>query len=256
MILRACIRLAAVLALRNQTWAGARVYDSNNMPLPSALKEMPAPFIAVFTERDQRKVEGGRAVAPAERELSVTIEFGLASKVEQKTGGPAIEIPSSDSSFELALDVIENQVIKALVTGPTNEWGEFWKAFCTSITRTTGERAGEAERGARWAARQLTLIVDTIADPAPGVPLGADHPVTLFLARLRQMTDEPTAAKYADLISSELSATSAPEWEQAAALLGLTGREAQSLGMSVEGSDAIDPNTYDPATDGPDVEVT
>lgn len=242
MILRSCIRIAAVLALRNSTWAKACVYDSNNAPLETAVQDAAAPFLTVFTDSDKRMLNG-RDIAIAERELQVVVEIGIANRIEAvDEGGPVVAVPSSDDAFERALDVIEHQVLSALVMDPANEWGEFFKQFVTSVKSVTSERAGEAERGTRWAARGVTLTVDTISDPVPGEVLAADHPVARFLARLAGHEDVGLAT-VAELLRSALSVTNAMSWEQAAAVLGLARDEANKLGIEEPFTDTTIPES-------------
>ena len=51
-LIRSCIRVCAVAALRDRLWQSVKVYDSDNTPLEDAVKETPQPYATVYTDDD------------------------------------------------------------------------------------------------------------------------------------------------------------------------------------------------------------
>lgn len=231
MIVRTCIRIAAVMALRQSTWAGERVYDSNNAPLSEAVDRNSLPFIVVFTDEDDNDIEGRDMLSAQRRDLKLTIEFGIASPVPQTTGGPNVEIPATDDAYERALDMLEYQIVTQLFNRPLNPWGELVRELVPVVHKVTSYRAGEAERGVRWAARQRMMMVDTVGEPIPGVVLAEGHPVAKFLALAKVNTDLKISG-VAELIEGLLATADAPSWRQAQATLGFTNEEVRGIGIA------------------------
>ena len=229
-LVRSCIRIAAVMALQGRTWAEATVYDSRNTPLDEAMRQENRPFITVFTDTDKKTVTG-MDVNCADRELSVVFEIGIAGPVaKQEEGGPAVAIPATDRAFERAIDVLEWQVERALFHDPSNPWGELFRQLVTEVSEAEAARAGEAERGVRWAARYVSYQCDTIADPVSGKPLDDDHPVKRFIA-MAKATTKPELIDAADLIEAQISGAAVPSWRQAQATLGLTEQGVRGIGI-------------------------
>jgi hypothetical protein len=227
-IIRSCLRLATVAALRDKTWAETRVLDSDNGPLEAAIRAEPTPYIVCFTDDDDRDEIEGFDLLGAKRVLVLVIEFGLAAALPPSDGGPTMRIPATDGAFELALDIIERQIINALVHDPTSTWGALWRDIAMRFDlKTSSKRGGSSEGGSRWAARQLLLNVDPIADPPAGVVLSEQHPVSRFLVAARR--DGFGGA--ADLIEAALPTVAASSWRQAQAWLGLTEFSVRALGL-------------------------
>ena len=223
------MRLCTVAALRDRTWAENRIYDSENAPLHQSIKREPTPYIVVYTDDDDREEMEGFDYNGANRALAVIIEFGLACALEPTDGGPTIRIPATDGAFELALDMIERQIVHALLHDPFSLWGELWRRLASRLVeKTASKRGGSAEGGARWAARQLVLRVDTVADPPAGVVLRDDHPIKAFISEARASNDMRGAA---DLLDASLATTATSSWRQAQAWLGLTEAAARGLGL-------------------------
>lgn len=230
-IVRTCLRIAAVEAIKGRTWAGTRVFDSNNAPLDTAARESPAPFVTIFTDTDERSVSG-RDVFAAEQKLQLVIEFGLGGAIP---AGDRMEvgIPATDSAFERALDAIERQVLLALVHDPKSEWGEIWRKTVNKIEATKSERGAETERGSRWAARALTMTLDCVADPPAGVDLDPEHPVALFLdaAKAAEGASAESLKAIAAFIEGQLDEATLPDWRVAQGQLGLTEPEVRGIGI-------------------------
>lgn len=231
-LIRPVIRMCAVAALRDRTWAESRVFDSNNTPLIDALKEETKPYITVYTDDDTRTNISGLDVYLTERRIALTIELGVASAVVVENKGTALKIPQTDQAMEALIDFMEGQVIAALIGDPMSAWGEILRGLINKVDRMPSIRGGSADRGTRWAARQLTLIVDTISDPAPGVVLPDGHPIRQFIALARTPAQSAVGmAEAANLIEVVMNETPASGWRQAQALLGLTNRGIYATGI-------------------------
>ena len=81
-IVRACIRLATVAALRDRLWP-ADIFDSDNRPLEEALTQEPRPYVVVFTDDDDYEDIAGNEVTAAARTLLLVIEFGIAAPIRR-----------------------------------------------------------------------------------------------------------------------------------------------------------------------------
>ena len=182
-VIRMLTRLSAVAALRGQTWADKRIYDSDNTPLSQALmlNESAKPYIVVYTDADNRTDQNGTDLYGMTRELNLVLEIGVASKVEGTTGTAELKIPLTDEGMELALDMVEEQALAALFGDPQNDWAELLKGFVMRVQRVTGQRGASSDRDRRWAARQLGIVCDVISDLPPGVPVPHDHPMREFI---------------------------------------------------------------------------
>jgi hypothetical protein len=229
-VVRSCMRLCTIAALRDRTWAENRVFDSDNAPLDQSIKEQPTPYVVVFTDDDEHEEIQGFDFVGSQRDMLIIIEFGLAAAItidDERT----IRIPATDGGFEIALDMLERQIIHALLHDPFSAWGELWRGLAMKLSqRASSKRGGSAEGGARWAARQLLLHVDTFADPPAGVVLPDNHPIRQFIAaaRISAIQGMPAAA---ELIEASLATVPISSWRQAQAWLGLTEFAARGLGL-------------------------
>lgn len=232
-IVRSCIRIAAVAALRVRTWNDVIVLDSDNRPIELGIKETPAPYIVVFTDEDDLTDIEGREIVAASRSLSLVIEFGMAAPL------PAIEgqmirsaTPPTDAAYELTLDALDRQIINALVHDPRSSWGEIFRNLALRIPTVTGRRGGSAEKGVRWAARQRIFMIEPILDPVPGDPLMDNHPVARFLTAVDAAPEELDLAGAAGFIREMLSSDHDWSWRKAQAWLGLTIEEVRGIGVA------------------------
>jgi hypothetical protein len=232
-IIRPILRMCAVAALRERTLAEGRVFDSDNTPLAEALIREPEeakPYITVYTDEDTRPGVSGRDIYAAERNLSLVLEIGTASAVVTGKLGVMLQIPATDAGLELSVDIVESQALAALVGDPESRWGELFRRMVLRIERVQGQRGGSAEHGSRWAARQIILICDVIADAPPGVPQPAV--VRDFLAAARAAPSELGLAGAAEIIERALDPTMALTWRQAQAWLGLTEQGVRATGIA------------------------
>src|SRR6187399_2139194 len=236
-IIRMLTRLTAVAALRGNTWADDRVFDSDNTPLAQVLTTGTAkPYIVVYTDADNRLEFSGMELYGTRRELNLVLEIGVASKVEGETGGTQIQTPRTDEGMELALDMVENQAHAALFGNPQNDWTELFKSFVIRVDRISGQRGASAERDRRWAARQLGILCDIVSDIPPGEPVPAGHPIREFITTAENNPEanmEHVGAICAALVNEE----TAPDWERVQATLGLRRLGLRAIGLAPLASD-------------------
>ena len=241
-IIRMLTRMTAVAALRGQTWADDRVFDSDNTPLAQALtlNAEAKPYIVVYTDADNRLEVDGTDLYSVRRELNLVLEIGVASAV--KGTGPnevKIDIPLTDEGMEMALDMVENQVFAVLFGDPNNEWTELFKCFVMRIERVSGQRGASSDRDRRWAARQLSVICDTIADLPPGVPVQPEHPISLF-QQVARRHPEAHMEHAADICEALIGRVAAPDWERVQATLGVRRLGLRAIGLAPLSSDLPD----------------
>ena len=240
-IIRMLTRLTAVAALRGQTWADDRVFDSDNTPLAQALtlNEEAKPYIVVFTDADNRSEVDGTDLYSVRRELNLVLEIGVASKIEGKTGESEIKIPLTDEGMEIALDMVEDQVFAALFGDPQNDWTELFKGFVMKVERVTGQRGASSDRDRRWAARQLSIICDVIADLPPGIPVPEGHPIRNFI-EVEGWHPEAHMEHAAEICGALVNRVAAPGWERLQAKLGVRRIGLRAIGLAPLSSDLPD----------------
>jgi hypothetical protein len=222
-----------VAALRGQTWAAERVFDSDNTPLSQALMLNAAakPYIVVYTDSDNRVNVSGTDLYSGTRELNLCLEVGVASKIQGKTGDEKVEIPLTDEGMEMALDMVEDQAIGVLFSDPQNDWAELLKRFVDNIIRAPGQRGASSERDRRWAARQLSIICNVQADIAPGVAMAPSHPIAQFIEVAKQHP-EAGVDDIARICEALMTRRVAPEWEQIQAMIGVRRAGLRAIGLA------------------------
>jgi hypothetical protein len=250
-LIRATIRMCAVTALKNKTWADTRVYDSDNTPLLDAIGNQTKPYITVFTDMDVAQEIYGRDLYTADHRMSLVLEFGIASAAEVANKGTVLKIPQTDQAMEALVDILERQIIAAIISDPTNPFADLLRQMINKIFRAPSARGGSEDQGTRWAARQLTLVCDTISDPAPGVVLEDDHPIKQFIALARSTPYLALGMKEAaDLLEKVLTEDATLDWQQGQAWLGLTNKAAFYTGMAPMPEGDINPTTLGDEDEG------
>jgi hypothetical protein len=232
-IVRAVIRQCAVAALRESTWAEGRVYDSDNRPLVEALAVggEPKPYIVVFTDTDNYP-DATDGIYSATHNLNLVLEMGCAAAVQvEGEDNVQLQFVYTDEAMELLMDMLSRQALAAIIGDARNEWGELCRDMIVKIIRVNSPRGGRTEKGTRYAARSVTLTVDTIADPPAGYVIDEHHPVRRFitLANQRNIKGVRDAAM---IIESMLTHTEYPSWQQAQEWLGLTRRGIRGIGLA------------------------
>ncbi len=222
--------------MRDITLAEARVYDSDNTPLSEALKGTtdPKPYITVYTDEDVRMNFNGRDVYLAGRETALVIEIAVAGLTKLEGGEISADatIPASDAGFELAVDIVEAQALKALFGDPRNEWAQLLNASILRILRMPSTRGASGTQGARWAARQVIIRLDPVADPPAGVVVAADHPLRRFIALARADANAKLggAANLVEMVVGQ--ARDYSSWEEAQGWLGIGRDGVEAIGLA------------------------
>jgi hypothetical protein len=222
-IARTAVRIAAARAVLNRTLAADRVSDSAIEPIDVAITDVRLPMITVFTDDDS--IDGtGREVWQGNRQLDLIFEVAVATAVKDGT----FTIPETDFGLEWALDIIEHQIERALLDEGT-EWSKVFMALVPRIHSKASRRGASAERGVRFAARQIVYKVDPIASPLPGEPIASDLPYGRLLAAMAADAD---IAEYAVFLRSVIETPSKPDWKRAAEAIGITRAEADAIGIA------------------------
>lgn len=255
-LLRPVIRACAVAALRDQTWAEDRVYDSDMTPLGEAILGAAArvPYIVVYTDDDEldmvpatAQVYTGRA-----RSLSLVLEIGVASAVEGVGENEIVlQFAATDEGMEWAVDITESQAIAALIGDPKSPWGELFKRFVLQVRKFTSVRGGQAEKGVRWAARKTVLHCRTLDDIVPGYAPPPNHPIRSFITMVKTYP-HIGILDTSNLVAGLLEYGNAPPWREGQARLGNTTEAA--LALHLPGSPAPIPEIEIPSYDPMDSE--
>lgn len=227
-LIRFAIRQCAARALRDATLAEDRVFLSVIDPIDTKVRENAAPTLIVNT--DDHKIEAeGRDLTGGTGRLDLVIEAVIAGKVvtEGKDGaGQTVEVTiiEADSGMDLTLDILEHQVTRAFLADGV--WPELLRRFIPSVHMRLSRRGADAS-GVRWAARQITITCDTLAEPVGGEALAAGSVWADFLAAMQADT---ALAPIAPLIRGVLEGDSR-DWRRGAAMLGLSEDMAVAAGF-------------------------
>lgn len=195
---RLAVRVASVAALRGRTLAGDAVHDSAIQTVDVLAAGARHPFVVVYT--DDGEAQPSQAdPASGQASFSLIIEFAVAALRRPEEGGdPELLIPPADAALEVDLDRMERQILVAL-RDPANAWGVLWRRFVTEITVRRSRRGASAERGLRFAARQIEMQVRSLAEPPFGAPAAGVW--TDFLAALAA---DPSTAPLEPLVRAEI----------------------------------------------------
>lgn len=211
------LRIATVRLLRGATFANARVHDSMIDPA-SLLDEDAEPFIVVAVDSDEKEPTG-RDLLGASRTTLLVLDMAVASKVTvpQPTEGEpehVIGIPHTDAGMEVVLDFMMRQVERALLTS-ANPWSKVWRTLAPKITKVQSDRGAATDKGVRFAARQVVLTLETMAEPSFAAPEGVWGQI------LSLMREDEKLADLADLLEQEISTPDLEGWARGMADLGL-----------------------------------
>ena len=225
------VRLAAYKALQGRTLAGGRVFDSRVDPLDFKSDDDRAPLIVVSVDEDRGTVTG-RDLAAADREIELIIEIAIAARVRRTIGAgnteETIEVPETDAGLEASVGIVGYQVVRALQADP-GPWAEVFRALVPRIHTFTARRGADVKNGVRYAARQIVLRCDCLAEPAFGAALDQDLAWGRFVALAKA---DASLGRLGKLIEAEIEGAPLTDWEQAQAALGLTGDEAAGIGIA------------------------
>jgi hypothetical protein len=226
---RFAVRLCAARALRGATLAEGRVFQSVIDPLDTKIADTRAPLLIVNT--DDHKIDAdGRDMTGGDHRLDLVIEAAIAARVvtEGKDGTGAtvdVTIIEADSGMDLTLDVLEHQITRALL-GP-GAWPELFRRFVLRVHSRLSRRGADAS-GTRWAARQITITCDTLAEPVGGEPV---LPGSVWGDLIAAMEADPDLAPVAPLIRGVIEGDGR-DWVRGAAMLGISEDMAELAGFA------------------------
>lgn len=226
---RLAMRIAAARALQGSTLAEARVYDSAIAPIDQTIAEERQPILIVTTDDHEMDVTG-RDLFHGTVSCDLVIEAAIAARVELPAGEGAestIAIPHTDEGMELALDIMEHQIMAAL-TRERSDWSRVWMKLVPRISRRLSRRGASVEKGVRFAARQIVLTCDLIEAPGDGAAI-ADG--TAWADLLGVMSSDPDLAPIAEMLRGEIEGSPLTEWRRAANLLGIHLGTAVAIGL-------------------------
>ncbi len=249
---RLAMRIAAARALRGATFAESRVYDSAIAPIDETIAEERQPILIVTTDDHEMEVTG-RDLFHGTVACDLVIEAAIAARVEvpgEDGGESIITIPHTDEGMELALDLMEHQVMAALVRERT-PWSRVWMNLVPRISRRLSRRGASVEKGVRFAARQIVLTCDLIEAPTDGAPVAAG---TAWADVIEIMGADADLAPIAQMLRSEIEGQPLADWRRAANMLGIHLKTADVIGLGPVLDLAQDPQpaTEVDVTGGPD----
>ena len=223
---RLAMRIAAARALRGSTLAETRVYDSAIAPIDQTIAEERQPILIVTTDDHEMDVTG-RDLLHGNVSCDLVIEAAIAARVEIAGEESVITIPHTDEGMELALDLIEHQVMAAL-TRERSDWSRVWMKLVPRISRRLSRRGASVEKGVRFAARQIVLTCDLIEAPTDGAAVAAG---TAWADLLAVMDSDADLAPIAAMLRSESEGMPLAEWRRAANMLGIHRKTADAIGL-------------------------
>jgi hypothetical protein len=248
-LLRPIVRACAVAALRDQTWAGAQVYDSDMTPFADAVYgQAAAPYVVIYTDADDRMPKGAELYDGSARSLSLVVEIGIASSIKNDAG-LVVQFAATDEGMEFAVDVLEAQVIASLWGDPASEWGELLRSILYRVRKMPSRRGGQAQKGIRFAARRTSFMCDSIDDLPPGVVPNPEGPIARFIAMAAAHPDVGIS-DCGTIIQSLLAGGAGPTWRQAQAYMGMSTRAIRAL--NPDGTPLPWPNVEKPPFDWSD----
>ena len=234
---RLAMRIAAARAVKGATLAGDRVFDSAIDPIDATIAENRQPILIVTTD-EHEGIPTGRDLFGTDESCDLIIEAAIASRVE--TGGEVtITIPHTDEGMELVLDMMEHQVCAALIR-ERSPWSRIWMKLVPRVKRRLSRRGASAENGIRFAARQIVLTCDLIADPTDGATVPASH---AWHDVLTVMAADPALEPVSDLLRATIEGEPLADWKRAANTLGIEKTTANVMGLGPlldEGDDPVE----------------
>lgn len=237
-IQRLAHRIATVAAIRGKTLAGEAVRDSSVPPIDVAASEEPKPFISVYTDDQASGMRGLDAGRPSDT-LSIVIEFGVTAQMTfVDNDGEEFQEPGqppTDAQMEIMLDMIERQIRIALADDG-NAWAEIWRRLHTGDPQYSSTRGASAERGIRFAGRQLTIEVRPLPEPPAGGPATG-----VWADLIAAVEADAAAAPLAPIVRDMIEGGDvALDWQIIRRSLALDEAEADSLLVSMADGAEID----------------
>lgn len=239
------LRICAVEALKSaDTLVGDRVLDSqisaiDQTPDGKLSTDQQKPFIAVYTDSAVTDLGGHDGLRPNGK-VELLFNFGVSVTMvttDKETGASLIigELPPTDANFEAVLDVLDTQILRALVSG-TNTWAQIFGSFVKDYAKKSHLRSSAANENVRLAAGQTKLIVETYADPILGAPLAEGGRWQVFLEQMDKINHPQRG-----LFKQALGIASDPIFPPYEELAAMTTQVADTLGLKPHAG--VDPDT-------------
>jgi hypothetical protein len=242
------LRLSAVMALKDSTVAGDRIFDSASLPIDKLTSEKgPEPFIAVSTE-DENGKPAIRDIHNGDRTIDLVIETAIGQVIPLPgEDGSGLMVSNSDANLELSLAVLSRQVEACLWGSGGGMWGDVFRAFARSVDETMSRRGLPGENGERFAARQIAYRIRAYAEPAFDSRPEPNTPFGRFLAALdAEAASNPGFSSIASIVrrSIEGKPIGWPDlYTRDAATAGMTEDEARKIGIAPLGGLPSQPMT-------------
>lgn len=228
-LIRFAVRQCAARALRDATLAEGRVFLSLIDPLDTKIKDTREPMLIVNTD-DHKQTGDGRDITGGDQSLDLVIEATIAARfvTSGKDGDGeevSVTVMEADSGMDLTLDILEHQVTRALL-GP-GTWAVLFRRFVVTISQRLSRRGADV-RGTRWAARQITLTCDTLAEPVGGEAI---TPGSVWGDFLAAMEADESLAVIAPLIRGVIEGDTR-DWVRSAQMLGISEDVAEMVSIA------------------------
>lgn len=230
------LRLCAVRALRGATYCGAKVFDSEILPIESVVERESTPFISVYTDSSKSESVDGKDMLGAQRLVDLTLEVAVTSVGTEDDDTPAL-LQRTDAAIEAQLNFISRQIHRALFAA-NGGWGDLFKRFFRGVHRVETYRGAMAE-GQRFAARKICFTLNALAEPPYGAPVGP------WATLLEMMRADAGLTALADLFENEITSTALEEWQLGVADLGLTLEQWDVFGLTNLGGEPYAPQDGD-----------
>ncbi|SOC47700.1 hypothetical protein SAMN05892877_13234 [Rhizobium subbaraonis] len=235
-IVALALRMSARRLIEDATLAGARVFDSAIAPIDEMIAKDPAPAIVISTEDEKFNV-AGRDVVGTAGTIELVFEIVVASYVQQTievAGGEVqtaldVVIPATDAGFEITLSLISRQIMRALTYkgSAPSIWFDVFKRLAPSIKSIASRRGAGSKDSTKFAARQIVITVDAVAEP----DFGAEpEPGTSIAAFLVAVDADAELRQLAPMLRAVIVGDDIPTWRRTASELGLLDVEAAGLG--------------------------
>jgi hypothetical protein len=223
-------RLCLWQALQNTTFAQDRVFDSSLSPIDVKSDTEKLPVIIISTDDEVARVTGMNLLG-ADRELDIIVEMSVATALKVDDGFE-IEIPPTDEGLELIMNFMHRQIYRAILS-VNNPYSEFFKGFITKIKTVTARRGGEAEKGTRYAARQLIFKCETLHEPNFGDLRGG-----IWLDFIAELRKNENLRDLASQIQAQIIGEDNLDWQITALQIGASRKTLQHLGLAPLNMDA------------------
>lgn len=248
MLARLAFRIAAIEALKDNTFVAGNVLDSQidalDVSADAALRtDQDKPFVAVYV--DESRIDERLELRALHRSgnTDLTIESGIATNMvetDPETGVSQIVgvgVPATDKAMEFYLDCVDRQIINAL-TDPNNEWAEIWRGLSSVVSKIVRKRTSDAT-GTRIAAHQTVISADLLADPVFGEAVASTSIWARLFAKMEE-AEHPYLAAMQALIGSPDGVLDS---EAQRRRFGMTLDEARALtDIAVQPGEPTEPN--------------